>query len=688
MNNKELKIIARELVEKHAINELKEGFIPAGLHRYEDELGNLLYIRLRLKNPDGRKWIRPFHFDLDKNHWTNNEPKFPDGKPLYRLPNLANNLNSEVWIVEGELKVDALEKLGFLATTSGGSTSASKTNWEPLQGRNIVIWPDNDETGANYSDEVTKILQSLGCTVRCIDVNCLNLPKGGDIIDWLKANPCTNRDDILALSVAKILVNCNKLDENTTGDCEAEIIELAKLSEIAYQRQRKELAKHLEMTVSALDKCVKQARKDIESKSNSLFSDIEPWDKSVDGESLFNELETLISRIMAFPSAHEVKAVVLYILHTHFIDVADVSPILFISSPEKRCGKSTLLSILQRLVNRPLVASNISPAALYRAIDKWSPTFILDEADTFMRENEEIRGLVNCGHSRDMAHVLRCVGNDHDVGSFSTWCPKIIAGIGHLPDTNEDRSIIIQLRRKLIDEEKDKIRDIPMSMFDELLRKCVRFSADKMQNLKTIKPAIPSILNDRAVDNWTPLLTIAALIDENCSKASIDAAIYLSDSEHEPISVGIELLQDIRAIFAEKELAKISTSELLEMLCSDVEAPWTTYNRGKPLSARQLASRLKDFGIKSKDIRLPPYYKPLKGYSQDDFSEAFSRYLPASLDEMDFPATTLQSTNSVGYKEFHMRDKLNFSRQEDPSKTILQEGCRAVADKISDFNAS
>ncbi|MCX7091823.1 MAG: hypothetical protein NTU48_10335 [Legionellales bacterium] len=508
MDNYELRRVARKLVDHYAENELQMGFKPTGLHRYDDEKGNLVYFRPRLKHPDGRKWIRPFHFDSNLNDWVMREPEFPTGKPLYRLPGLAEDPQSEVWVVEGEPKADVLEKLGFIATTSGGSTSASSVNWEPLHGRNVVIWRDADEAGINYSQEVTEILHGLNCTIRYIDVDSLNLPKGGDVVDWLKVNPLATHDDILALPVIEMLANPSKPNENI-DDYEKEINELAKLPEITYQHIRKESAKSLNMSVLVLDKLVKQARREIEANSNSLFPNVEPWHNLVDGQVLFDELENLINRIMAFPSVHEVKAIVLYILHTHLIDAADCSPILFISSPEKRCGKSTLLSVLQRLVHRPLVASNISPAALYRSIEKWSPALILDEADTFMRDNEEIRGVVNSGHTRDMAYVIRCSGDNNVPEPFNTWCPKIIAGIGHLPDTNEDRAIIIQLRRKLADEIKDKIRDIPLSTFDELLRKCVRFSKDNIEYLKTIKPTIPNTLG--RVYNSSPTPTCRGL---------------------------------------------------------------------------------------------------------------------------------------------------------------------------------
>lgn len=199
MNKKELIPIARELMHQYAEKEVNEGYKPYALHIYHDKAEKFLYFRMRLKHPVGEKWIRPFHWDENSKKWVMREPKFQNGKPLYRLPLLVKNLMSEVWIVEGEQKVDALEKLGCIATTSGGATSADLADWEILRERKVVIWRDADQAGLDYSKAVTSILESLNCSISYIDVEKLNLPDGGDVIDWLKDNPNASQQDILSL---------------------------------------------------------------------------------------------------------------------------------------------------------------------------------------------------------------------------------------------------------------------------------------------------------------------------------------------------------------------------------------------------------------------------------------------------------------------------------------------------------
>src|SRR5947208_1489958 len=75
--------------------------------------------------------------------------------------------------------------------------------------------------------------------------------------------------------------------------------------------------------------------------------------------------------------------------------------------PERQCGKTTLLTVLSELVNRPVVSSNVSPPALFRAIEELRPTLLIDEADTFLKGNDEFRGILNAGYTRKTAFVLR-----------------------------------------------------------------------------------------------------------------------------------------------------------------------------------------------------------------------------------------------------------------------------------------
>ena len=176
---------------------IRQGFEPTGLHAYTDAQGEAIYWRIRAKHANGDKWIRPMKREGDG--FVLGEPSFPNGKPLYRLHRLAQDTGSKVWILEGEQKADALEKLGMLATTSGSASSADAADWQPLAGRHCVIWPDNDEPGRQYAQSVGQTLIKLGATLSLVDASALALPEKGDAIDWLASHPTATKADIEAL---------------------------------------------------------------------------------------------------------------------------------------------------------------------------------------------------------------------------------------------------------------------------------------------------------------------------------------------------------------------------------------------------------------------------------------------------------------------------------------------------------
>ena len=95
---------------------------------------------------------------------------------------------------------------------------------------------------------------------------------------------------------------------------------------------------------------------------------------------------------------------------------------MVIISPEKRCGKTTVLIILQFLTPRSELASNISAAAVFRYVEDERPTLLIDEADTFIKDNEEMRGVLNSGHTKTAAYVIRTVEvcGEHKAKRFST----------------------------------------------------------------------------------------------------------------------------------------------------------------------------------------------------------------------------------------------------------------------------
>ena len=124
----------------------------------------------------------------------------------------------------------------------------------------------------------------------------------------------------------------------------------------------------------------------------------------------------------------------------------EISPLMVLVSPTKRCGKTSVLIVLYFLTPRSELSSNITAPALFRYIEDVRPTLLIDEGDSFVKDNEELRGILISGHTKAAANVIRNV--DHKPRRFSTWAPKAIATIRTLADTLEDRAVVVRLQRK------------------------------------------------------------------------------------------------------------------------------------------------------------------------------------------------------------------------------------------------
>jgi putative DNA primase/helicase len=100
--------------------------------------------------------------------------------------------------------------------------------------------------------------------------------------------------------------------------------------------------------------------------------EVEPWPEPVHGATLLSDLRQVFERFVILPK-WSAEALALWTLHTYAFQQRDVSTYLGLESPEKRCGKTTLLTVLSELVNRPVVAANISSPALFRVIEEMRP---------------------------------------------------------------------------------------------------------------------------------------------------------------------------------------------------------------------------------------------------------------------------------------------------------------------------
>lgn len=358
----------------------------------------------------------------------------------------------------------------------------------------------------------------------------------------------------------------------------------------------------------------------------ALFEDVEAYEEPVDGASLLEEIAALVRRYIALPNEHHVTAVALWIAYTWCFNAFEVAPRLAICSPTKRCGKTTLLAVLQALVRRPLAASNVTAAVVFRAIEAYKPTLLVDEADTFLRQNEELRGILNSGHFRPTARVLRCVGDDHEPVAFDTFAPAAFAAIGSLPDTLADRSIVLEMRRRTVSDAVEDLRLDRLGVETETLRrKLARLTSDRFDQLEAAEPTVPSALENRAADNWRPLLAVAEVAGGGWPERARAAAEALRPQASDEADVKVQLLADVKAIFEETETEELPTTEILDRLYELEDRPWPEYSRGKPLTPHGLARLLRGFAIRPR--RRDVADTTVRYYRREDFEDAWRRYV-------------------------------------------------------------
>jgi putative DNA primase/helicase len=413
------------------------------------------------------------------------------------------------------------------------------------------------------------------------------------------------------------------------SDADGEVCRLAKLGKLEYERERKDAAKRLNIRASILDRLVAAERDQFDdcSKQGRALSlpEPEPWPDPVNGAELLDALAASIRGHVAMPD-HAAQTAALWVLHTYLLDCFGISPRLAITSPEKGCGKTTLLDVLSHLVIRPLPTANATASAIFRVVEMQQPTLLIDEADTFLSENEELRGILNSGH-RHGGSVIRTVGEDFEPRSFSTYSACAIALIGKLPATLTDRSVPIDLRRRRPDEVIEAFRFDRTGPLDQLARQAARWTADNTDHVRGADPDIPAGVFNRAADNWRPLLAIAdAAGGEWPARARRAMQCIAAAAGADDQSARVTLLADIRAIFAEAATDRLPSAGLVEALVAIEGRPWAEWKAGKPITANGLARLLAPFGVKPSTIRTNDVTP--KGYQLTQFEDAFARYLP------------------------------------------------------------
>jgi hypothetical protein len=280
------------------------------------------------------------------------------------------------------------------------------------------------------------------------------------------------------------------------------------------------------------------------------------------------------------------------------------------------CGKTTTLDILATMVPRPLRAENMSSAVLFRVVDQEQPTLILDELDTWLAKDTELRGLLNAGH-KPASHAYRCEGPGNIIRAFKAYAPTALAGLGSLPPTLRDRSILIPLTMAQEGQPYAAFDPNKTELENTLGRKLARWVKDTFPALHACDPALPPGAFNRLADNWRPLFAIAQLAGGDWPRRAAAAFANLTVKSVSQRDFILTLIADIQSLFARSGAPRMFSTDLADSLCA---LPNRAYSQLTPI---RLARQLAQFGIHSRAFRIGE--NRAKGYDLGDFAAAFSR---------------------------------------------------------------
>jgi len=350
------------------------------------------------------------------------------------------------------------------------------------------------------------------------------------------------------------------------------------------------------------------------------------------GAALLRDVHAFLGRFIAYPSPEAHVAHALWILHTHLMDRWESTPRLAFLSPEPGSGKSRALEVTKLLVPKPVAVVNVSPAYVIRKVadEDGPPTVLFDEVDaTFgpkAKEHEDLRSLLNAGHHRG-AVAGRCVikGKTVETEELECFAAVALAGLGFLPDTIMTRSVIIRMRKRAPNEKVEQFRlRLCAGEGTQLFDRIEAWARQQTEEVDWSAVAIPDQVQDRDADVWESLLAVADMVGGKWPALARKAAISLvSDAKDIEPSLGVRLLEDIRAVFGADE--KTPSVTLVANLLALGESPWNDL-KGGPLNQSKLARRLRAYSIKPRTARTDD--KTPRCYWRSDFEDMWKRHLP------------------------------------------------------------
>ena len=378
---------------------------------------------------------------------------------------------------------------------------------------------------------------------------------------------------------------------------------LAQLSPLTRDEYSKKICRARDWRVKTLRAAIAKAiAEEGAPDSDTFIEELTPAETPVAGTELASTISDIFQAHVK-AGEHDYTIATLWTLLTYCYDEFDILSKLLINSPQKRCGKSTLLELLEAVVYKGILASGISAASIYRAVALHKPCLLLDEAETYMKQDENIRGIVNAGHKKRLANIYRCDGDDSEPKKFSLWSPMAIAGIGKQAATIMDRSIVINMRRKLPGE---SVRKMPKRFYEKhriLRMQLLRWAEDHHEAIQGANPVLPPSNNDRMTNNWEPLFSIAEVIGDEWPD-KVTEAFKAASAQDVDEDVAIMMLADLREILNESDTGRMHSTDIVTELIKKEGRPWPEWKNGFSITPTALSYLLKPFDVRPRQLKI------------------------------------------------------------------------------------
>ncbi len=475
---------ARQTTSRHG--EMQE----TDRYKYLDDAKNdyMVVVRFDPVSGNGKKTYRPLH--VVEGGWCMGDP--PGLLPLLGLPYLREYPDT-VYIFEGEKCAGAGYFLGFISTTSAhGAKSASKSDWSPLAGRDVVLVPDHDKAGKQYAEDVAGILVGLNppAIVRIIDPDKL-YGAGEDIVDFIVAkspngNPAELddgakarlRDEVEAAAEAAEYWEPEDPFEILDGAPDMIRRPLCMVEGRGYLFTRVFGGRggsgmdYRVILCSDGRVCTDMPLEGvIPSAELGISVDLPQMprrDKLLSGAGLKDFLAgdvmhpvdllqrvcRVVDHFMDFnycfgSQQHMSLFVALYIMATYFLDSFDVIGYLW-PNGDKGCGKTKLISIVTSLGYLGELITVGSTSASMRDLAALGGILGFDDAENIMKRgaDPEKRALMLAGNRRGVTVTLKeKVKDQWETKHVPIYCPRVYSAINQPDDVLGSRTIVIPLVR-------------------------------------------------------------------------------------------------------------------------------------------------------------------------------------------------------------------------------------------------